>query len=164
MDKKFKVIVVVVLGVLSIATVVSTVTAVNATQQYNKYIKENNLETEVDEADKRDIVDSSNIEIMSLAEPITSNINGKSGGIARVSVSFGVDTKSKEYKEFSTNFEAKQPLIRDEIIRILRYQNHSDMSKPDAPDYLSDIMRDKINILLDTEVIKEVIFGEFFVQ
>ena len=164
MDKKFKAFVVGALVVLSLSTVVSTTIALDATKKYKEYDKKLKISSSVSYGNKSKLpIDTDDIAILPLKEPVTSNL-GDSSGIVRLSISFGVDSSDKEFKAFSSQFTANEVRVRDEVIRIIRSQSYDNMVKPESQQLLAEEIMDSINVLMGTDLIKEVIFGEFFVQ
>lgn len=154
MDKKFKVFVIVALVVLAALAATGTVVAlkaVNSTQ---------GKQTEVEDAE------SKNIKILALKEAITTNLAGdeNSRSMARISVGFGIDSEDKMAKDFETAFTDKELIVRNEVISILRAQTYEMMTRHDAQDKLAEEIKGRVNKILETEIIKEVYFGEFFVQ
>ncbi|MDF2802696.1 MAG: flagellar basal body-associated FliL family protein [Anaerocolumna sp.] len=101
-----------------------------------------------------------------LGDAITSNVYDETGEqhIARVVISFSVNAASKQYKQFNKDFEGKKVIIRDEIIHIIREQTYEMMTRADAQTKLGDEVTERINRLLETQIIQDVYFGDFFVQ
>ncbi|MGL6174622.1 MAG: flagellar basal body-associated FliL family protein [Cellulosilyticaceae bacterium] len=152
MDKKFKIFVIVAMIALAALAGTGTVVALSIVNGESSQAQES--------------YENKNLVTMALKEPITANLVGdeRKKSIARVSIGLGVDAKQKGYKEFNSNFDSSQLVIRDEIINILRKQTYEQMTKSDAQDELAKEIKKQINQLMETEVIKEVYFGEFFVQ
>ena len=73
-------------------------------------------------------------------------------------------SSKKEYEAFTTLYSENIALIRNEIIQVIREQTYSMMSKADAQTKLGSEIVNRLNKLLDTELIKEVYFKDFFVQ
>lgn len=154
MDKKFKVFVIIALVVLALFAATGTIVALNLA---------NNTKTgqEIEENSE-----NKNIKIVALDEAITANLVGdeRNRSMVRISVGFGVDSKDKTYKDFSSKFTEKQLVVRNEVISILRAQTYEMMTRNDAQDKLAEEIKTRVNDILDTQIIKEVYFGEFFVQ
>lgn len=165
MDKKFKIIVIVLIVIIGIGS------ASAATFMYLSVQKKlDTVQTQGQTNQEIKNYDTKNLELIMLTDPITSNIAEDESGmphVVKVAIGFRVDTKAKDYKDVSDALTNKQVLIRDEIIRILREQTFEMMTrtgKNSAQDKLSSEILAKVNELLDTTSIKEVRFGEFFVQ
>ncbi len=107
-----------------------------------------------------------NVEIFELEDAITVNIQDEKGTqhIVRVVVAFGINKNDKGYKNFSENFESKTIVIRDEIIQVVREQTYEMMIRSDSQQKLKDEILQRVNKLLNTQIIKEIYFGDFFVQ
>ncbi|MHC1750491.1 MAG: flagellar basal body-associated FliL family protein [Cellulosilyticaceae bacterium] len=167
MDKKFKVIIIIIIAVIGIGSI-STVTFMFLNVQK----KLDTVQTQAQQQDNQDVknYNSEDLELIALKEAITSNIAEDESGVAhvaKVAIGFRVDTKAKDYKDVSDVLTNKQIIIRDEIIRILREQTYEMMTRTgenNAQDKLSTEILTKVNDLLGTTSIKEVRFGEFFVQ
>ncbi len=119
-------------------------------------------QTEVAESGPQDL------QIFQLTEPITTNLmseeNPGKSHIIKVTVGFGVNKKSKDFKTISKEFSEKEMLVRDEIIQTLRDQSYENMTKSDAQKQLSETIVSRISTLFVTQAIEEIYFGEFFVQ
>ncbi|WP_069997461.1 flagellar basal body-associated FliL family protein [Cellulosilyticum sp. I15G10I2] len=155
MDKKFKIFVIIAIVLLGIALAVSTFLVLNI------------INTEkAPTADNKETKSKTKIITIDLGEAITSNVYDEAGEqhIARVSISFGVNEASKQYKKFKKDYDASKVIIRNEIIQSIREQTYEMMSRTDAQTKLGDEIAERINKLLNTEVVVEVYFGDFFVQ
>ncbi len=154
MDKKFKIFVIVAIVLLGIAIAVSTFLVLNMVN------KDKQPTASGKTSSKTKMV------IVNLGEAITSNVYDEAGEqhIARVSISFGVNEASKQYKKFSKDFASQNVVIRDQVISSIREQTYEMMSKSDAQAKLGDEIKVRINKLLETDVVEEVYFGDFFVQ
>lgn len=158
MDKKFKIFVIIAIAVLGI-TIAAVSTFVVLNMAANK-----GTETEAVTDDKKN--SKTKLVIIDLGDAITSNVYDEIGDqhIARVTISFGANQASKQYKKFSENFGTQNVVIRDQIISSIREQTYEMMSKSDAQAKLGDEIIIRINELLDTDVIEAVYFSDFFVQ
>lgn len=157
MENKFKIFVIVGFVVLGLGIAGSTFFILT---QLNKAPKEV-VEIQENEIKKTDLAK------VELAEAITSNVYGEGNmqHIARIHVSLGVDQSDKKgYEAFSTLYDENVALIRNEIIQVVREQTYSMMSKADAQVKLGSEIVNRLNKLLDTTLIKEVYFKDFFVQ
>lgn len=114
------------------------------------------------------VYDSKNMQIFQLAEPITTNIVSETEPnathIIKVTVGFGVNKTSRDFKEIAKEFEEKEMLVRDEVIQSLRDQSYEKMAKSDAQSQLSEVIISRISTLLMTQAIEGIYFGDFFVQ
>jgi flagellar basal body-associated protein FliL len=155
LDKKFKIFVIAAIVFLGIAIAVSTFFILN--------IVGKDKETAVSEKKEKSKISLTTVD---LGDAITTNIFDEEDEqhIARVVISFAVNEKDKSYKAFQEAFASKNVVIRDEIIHIIREQTYEMMSKADAQTKLGDEIVMRINKLLDTQVIQDVYFGDFFVQ
>lgn len=156
MENKFKIFVIVGFVVLGLGIAGSTfyvLTQLNKTPKEVVAVQEEFKKTELAKVE--------------LAEAITSNVYGEDSmqHIARISVSLGVDQSDKKgYEAFSALYSENVALIRNEIIQVVREQTYSMMSKADAQVKLGSEIVNRLNKLLDTTLIKEVYFKDFFVQ
>ena len=109
-----------------------------------------------------------NMQIFQLSESITTNLvseeNPNINHIIKVTVGFGVNKKSKDFKMIAKEFQEKEMLVRDEVIQSLRDQSYENMTKSDAQSQLSEVIISRISTLLTTQAIEGIYFGEFFVQ
>ena len=150
MDKKFKVFVIVSIVVLTLITVAGGVTVF--TMMSNTKVTGDSGKTSSD-----------TLEIVYLDEAVNSNLKMDKDNIShivRVAVGFEINSKDKNYKTFMTDFTNKQIIIRDGIISLLRSQTYSEINKEE----LSKMIKEKVNSLLDTNIIETVYFSDFFVQ
>ncbi|MGL4344519.1 MAG: flagellar basal body-associated FliL family protein [Cellulosilyticaceae bacterium] len=156
MDNKFKIFVIVALIVLAVVAGTSTFMAISVMNKTSQQPQEGQTKE----------VDSKNLELVNLAEAITANILDEANNphVVRIVVALEVDSKSKEYKKFNEAFAAQQIKIRDGIIAILRQQTYEMMIRQDAQEKLGDEIVTKVNELLNTTVVQNVYFGDFFVQ
>ena len=114
------------------------------------------------------VYNAKNMEIFQLSESITTNLiseeNPNQNHIIKVTVGFGVNKKSKDFKEITKEFKEKEMLVRDEVIQSLRDQSYESMTKSDAQSQLSEVIISRISTLLVTQAIEGIYFGDFFVQ
>lgn len=117
---------------------------------------------------KEVVIKPEDVHVVELTNSITTNLvsekDMQSNHIIKITVGFGINKKSKDFKTITSQFEEKQILIRDEIIQSLRDQVYENMTKSDAQSQLSEIIISRVSKLLATQSIEEVYFGEFFVQ
>jgi len=108
------------------------------------------------------------IQVFQLTEPITTNLTSEEGKntnhLIKVTVGFGINKKSRDFKHIAKEFEEKEILVRDEIIQSLRDQSYENMTRSDAQSQLSETIQSRVSTLLLTQAIEEIYFGEFFVQ
>lgn len=157
MENKFKLFVIIGFVVLGLAVAGSTFFILTQLKKTPAQV----TETTKVEIKKTDLAK------IELEEAITSNVyeEGSVQHVARIHVSLGVDQSSKkEYEAFTTLYSENIALIRNEIIQVIREQTYSMMSKADAQTKLGSEIVNRLNKLLDTELIKEVYFKDFFVQ
>lgn len=106
--------------------------------------------------------------VLPITEDITTNLaseeNDQSKHIIKVTVGFGLDKKSNDYKAVSKEFVEKEILIRNEIIQSIRDQSYESMAKADAQERLAEIVVSRLSTLLATQSIVDMYFGDFFVQ
>lgn len=151
MDKKFKIFVIISIVFLTLITVAGGVTVFFMVSGANK-----TASSEVKSSKQ-------SMEIVHLDEPLNSNLKMDKDNIphiVRIAVGFEIDNKDKNYKTFMKDFSNKQIIIRDGIISLLRSQTYSEINKEN----LSDMIKEKVNSLLNTDIIETVYFGDFFVQ
>ena len=107
------------------------------------------------------------LELLMLAEVVTSNLEIGQDNIAhivRAALTFEIHNKDDSYDTFIENFNNKQVIIRDEIIKILRRTTYETLTQAGAQEQLSNEIKDTINALFDTQIIQKVYFAELFVQ
>jgi len=118
--------------------------------------------------DGQRVYNPKDIQVLQLTESITTNLtseeNSSKSHIIKVTVGFGVNKKSRDFKSITKEFQEKEMLIRDEIIQSLRDQSYENMTRSDAQSQLSETIQARISTLLLTQAIEEIYFGEFFVQ
>lgn len=157
MENKFKLFVIIGFLVLGLAIAGSTffvLTQLNKNPEQVIAVEENTIK-------------KTELAKVELEESITSNVYGEDNiqHIARIHVSLGVDQSDKKgYEAFTTLYNDNIALIRNEIIQVVREQTYSMMSKADAQVKLGSEIVNRLNKLLDTTLIKEVYFKDFFVQ
>lgn len=158
MDKKILIFVVVGFLVLGVAIAGSTFFVLSKIKNTEQNVNTQEV-TEIKTAD---------LAKHELEEAITTNVyeDGSSAQhIAKVHISLGVDQSSaKEYEAFSLLYSENIAVIRNEIIQVIREQTYSMMTKADAQVKLGSEIVNRLNKLLDTQLIKEVYFKDFFVQ
>lgn len=157
MDKKFKVFVIIALIILAGVAGTSTFVAITVMDRMGT--------TQTATSDRSEI-DSENLVLMDLSEPITVNIvdAANKSHVARVVLALEVDSKNKGYKAFIKTFGEKEIVVRDAVIALLRDQPYEMMSQVDAQEKLAEAIVIKVNELLGTTVVQNVYFGDFFVQ
>lgn len=155
LDKKFKIFVIVALVVL---------TMVASTAVFLVITTRPTVENNTDENKKPD---KENLEIVYMEEPLNANL--KLGAdqiphIIRLSIGVQIDKKNKEYKDFLSEFQTNQIIIRDGIIQMVRAKTYEEMMSEDAQENLGLQIMSSINGLLETDIVYDIYFKEFFVQ
>ncbi len=119
---------------------------------------------QVEQADKH----PKDVAVFPITGDITTNLTSESGDqskhVIKITVGFGVDKKSKDFKDVATEFAEKELIIRNEIIQCLRNESYESMAKADAQERLSETIVTRLSTLLFTQSIEEMYFGDFFVQ
>lgn len=155
MESKFKVFVIVAIVVLALAIAASTffvLRALNSSQI-------NVVSTSADYEPK--------LSTVSLGDAILTNITseGNAQRFAKVQISIGVDsTDQKAYEALIAEIEVKSASIRSELITTIGEQTYSMLSAENAKAKLADQIIIRLNTLLDTDLIYEVYYQDFFVQ
>jgi flagellar basal body-associated protein FliL len=159
LDKKYKVIVSIsAVGMVVIIAVMAylMLTVLNLKKSDDEQSKAVNISTKK----------NNSIDIIELGDAITVNIQDEQGTqhIVRVVIAFGINKKDKNYKSFAESFEAKNVVVRDEIIQVVREQTFEMMTRSDAQQKLKDEITQRVNKLFGTQIVTAVYFGDFFVQ
>ena len=155
MESKFKIFVIVAIAVLALAIAASTFFVLRAL---------NNTPT----ADTFSEAHAPKLQSIELGEAILTNVTPESGNIqhfAKVQVSIGVDASDeKAYTALSEEVTAKAASIRSELISTIGEQTYSMLSAANGKEKLADEMITRLNALLDTELIYEIYYKEYFIQ
>lgn len=107
------------------------------------------------------------LEIIDLGDSILTNVTpeGSRQHFAKIQVSIGVDSNdSKAYEALSAVITAKEKSIRNEIIETIGEQTYSMLYEAGGKEKLADEIVTRLNTLLDTDLIYEVYYGEYFIQ
>ncbi len=109
------------------------------------------------------------IEVWTLTDSIMANLTTEdgtkaSGNMLRVLVSFGLDTSSKDYKDFTADFVLKEVVVRDRIIKVLEQQTYARATSPDGKAEIAIQIKDSINEYFGTTIIYEVYFADYLAQ
>ena len=155
MESKFKIFVIVAIVVLAGAIAASTffvLRALNSTQTETIVVEDASV----------------NLKPVELGEAILTNIsseNEKVQHFAKVKISIGVDsTNEKEYTALTTEITEKASSIRSAIITTLGEQTYSMLNAASGKEKLADEIITRLNTLLDTDLIREVYYEEYFIQ
>lgn len=157
MDKKFKIVVSITLALLSIIVVVGMY-LVLMTRPLNDEKNNDQQATVLSAKDK---------EMVYLSQPINANLKMGTNNIphmVRLVIGMEVNKKDKNYKVVMKDFSDYELLMRHKIIETVRSKTYEEMMDESAQNTLSNTIRGTINELLDTELIQNIYFGEFFIQ
>lgn len=156
MDKKFKIFITIAIMVLGLGIAGSTFFLVQMVDQ-NKAVAASNGEV---------AKGKQKLAYLPLGEAITANVYDEyeEQHIARIVLSFEVNEKAKGYKKFKKTFDKQTVKIRDEVIQTVREQTYEMMSKTDSKAKLGDEITNRVNEILETTMITNVYFSDFFVQ
>lgn len=155
MESKFKVFVIVAIVVLALAIAASTFFVLRALNSSQTNVVSTSEDYEP------------TLSTVSLGDAILTNITseGSTQRFAKVQVSIGVDSKDQEaYEALIAEIEVKSASIRSELITTIGEQTYSMLSAENAKAKLADQIIIRLNTLLDTDLIYEVYYQEFFVQ
>lgn len=157
MDGKFKIFVIVAIVVLAVAIAGSTFFVMKMMSNSAPAQQA----TVVNEAEKLAQID--------LGDAILTNLSMESNSIqhfAKVQIAIGVDASNEEaLTAFQTVIDEKSASIRSEIIDTVGEQTFSMLSNPPTGKVkLADELIPRLNELLETEMIKEIYYKEYFVQ
>lgn len=151
---KFKIIIIVAIVVLALAIGGSTFFIVRA---LNQNVATNGPQEYVP-----------TLEIIDLGDSILTNITSEGGSkqhFAKVQVAIGVDSNDKKaYEAMAATITAKEKSIRNEIIATIGEQTYSMLCGSEGKTKLADEIVARLNKLLDTDLIYEVYYGEYFIQ
>lgn len=155
MESKFKIFVIVAIVVLALAIPTSTFFVLRTF---------NNAQTkEVVEVEHKP-----ELKEIALGDAILTNITAEGSSVqhfVKIQISIGVDASDeKAYAALSTEVTEKSASIRNELITIIGEQTYSMLSASNAKIKLADEIIIKLNTLLDTDLIYEVYYIDFFVQ
>lgn len=108
------------------------------------------------------------IQVFALTDSIKANLLPTSADskehMAMITISLGLNSKEKDYKNLSTMVTEKEVIIRDSIIKILRNKTYEDLNKADAQSSLRAEILSCLQELFGTNTIVDVYFGEFYKQ
>lgn len=156
MESKFKVFVIVAIAVLAIAIATSTFFVLRA-------LNSTSSETAITSEEKAKV-----IKTVDLGDAILTNItseNKNAQHFAKVKIAIGIDASNeKEFTALSTSIEEKSSSIRSEIITTIGEQTYSMLSAANGKEKLADEIITRLNTLLDTDLIYEVYYEEYFIQ
>ncbi len=156
MESKFKVFVIVAIVVLALSIAASTFFVLRAMNNNQADVVAQNADYEPD------------LKTISLGDSILTNLTSENSTVqrfAKVKISIGVDaTDEKAYEALSAKIEEKSASIRNELITTIGEQTYSMLSVANAKTKLADEIIIRLNTLLDTDLIYEVYYEDFFVQ
>lgn len=155
MDSKFKIFVIVAILLLAAGIVGSTFIVMNMIGGHNAEAVTTTDKTEYDLIE------------VEIEDTITTNVPEEDGmqHIAKIEISLGVDQSNKKaYKAFEKAMEVKPAGIKNEIIAAVGDQTYSMMSSKDGRDKLADEIITRLNNLLNTDIIHEVYYKDYYVQ
>ncbi len=155
MDKKFKMFVIIAISLLTIILI-----AIGCIVLMPKDTA--GVETEVQQT-----IAKKDLEVHYMEETLNANLKVGEDGIAHmVQLALGVEVnmKDKDYKTFIETFAKDQIIIRDAIIRIVRATTYEQMMLETAQEDLAAKIVTRMNELLDTQIVQDVYFKNFFVQ
>lgn len=155
MESKFKIFVIVAIVILGIAIAGSTffvLKTLNASQDEKAVIKEEAVQlTEV-----------------AIGEAIMTNITseGSVPHFAKIQIKLGINSENtKLYDSLISLIQTKSASIRNELINAIGEQTYSMLSDTkNGKEKLADEIITRLNKLLETEMIHEVYYEEYFVQ
>lgn len=103
-----------------------------------------------------------------LGDAILTNVSSEKGNVqhfAKVQISIGVDaTDEKKFTALSETITANEASIRSALITTIGEQTYSMLNAANGKEKLSDEVISRLNTLLDTDMIYEVYFKEYFIQ
>ena len=156
MESKFKVFVIVAIVVLALAIAGSTFFVLRV------------LHSDPSEVIATTEEKAPELKSISLGEAILTNITKESGNtqhFAKVQISIGVDaTDEKAYTALKTKIEEKSASVRSELISTIGEQTYSMLNGANGKEKLADEIISRLNTLLDTDLIHEVYYEEYFIQ
>ena len=83
------------------------------------------------------------------------------GGTRFLSVSFGFDL---DYKELSSEFEAREPLVRDALITILSSKTVAELTNAKQKEIIRYQVKRRLSDLMETDGISGVYYTDFVLQ
>jgi len=156
LESKFKVFVIVAIVVLGLAMGASTFLVLRVL---------NNTQAEVATTSNGGPIE---LKSVALGDAILTNITNDNGNVqhfAKVKVSVGVDGSNEEmFTALSAEIDEKATSIRSELISTIGEQTYSMLSAGNGKEKLADEIIARLNTLLDTELIYEVYYEEYFIQ
>lgn len=113
-------------------------------------------------------VKQEDIKLVTLSDPIYTNLlNGpdEKEHVIRLSLSLGVDcTKEKEGDAFIEMVTAKDVIVKDVIIGVLRNKTFDELKKTDAQEILRDEILTNLQKEFDSNLIVTVYISDLFLQ
>ncbi len=158
MDKSFKIFVIIAILVLTVG--IGAVTFLLLTQK--------NGETTGTDSVVEEQIKPVNIVEVSMGDPIMTNIalgEDKIQHFAKMQISLGINQDNeKKYKELELLLASKSASIRNELIDTIGSQTYNMLTSTDGKTKLADEIVIRLNKLLDTDLVCEVYYGDYFVQ
>ena len=109
-----------------------------------------------------------NLVEISMGDAIMTNIAISEDEIqhfAKIKISLGIsDNNKKAYEAFNEALTSKAASIKNELIDVIGEQTYSMLKSTDGKTKLADEIIVRLNKLLNTDVINEVYYEEYFVQ
>ena len=157
MENKFKLFVIIAIVVLALAIAGSTFFVL-------KVFNSNQIEAATASSKAK----APNLKAISLGESILTNIATDGGSVqhfAKVQISIGVDSSDeKTYAELETKITNQSASVRNALITTIGEQTYSMLNGANGKEKLADEIITRLNTLLDTDLIYEVYFEEYFIQ
>lgn len=109
-----------------------------------------------------------NLVEVSMGDAIMTNIAISEDDIqhfAKIKISLGIsDSNKKAYEAFNEALTSKAASIKNELIDVIGEQTYSMLKSTDGKIKLADEIIIRLNKLLNTDIINEVYYEEYFVQ
>lgn len=166
--EKSKVFIFVAIGILFTALIAVTVTLFFTLTSLKDMNNTNNENGNLNGENNKIVVNSEDIAILSIDEPITANLmqNNKDEDkhVLRISVGLALDKSQKDYKKINEQLTEKMPVLRHIIINVIRNKNYDEVIQPNAQELMGQEILNELNKYFQTKTITDIYFGEFFVQ
>ncbi|HOA80311.1 MAG TPA: flagellar basal body-associated FliL family protein [Defluviitaleaceae bacterium] len=166
--EKSKVFIFVAIGILFTALIAVTVTLFFTLTSLKDMNNTNNENGNLNGENNKIVVNSEDIAILSIDEPITANLmqNNKDEDkhVLRISVGLALDKSQKDYKKINEQLTEKMPVLRHIIINVIRNKNYDEVIQPNSQELMGQEILNELNKYFQTKTITDIYFGEFFVQ
>jgi flagellar FliL protein len=167
MEKNNKIFLYVILGIIFTA-LIAVIVALSFILSSFKSMANNNENKNVNAEQNKAIVNSEDIIIFSIDDPITANLMQESANddkhMLRISVGLALDKTKKDYKKVNEQLSEKLPVLKHIIINVVRNKKYEEVLQPNAQELLGQEILNEINEYFQTDTITDIYFGEFFVQ